>query len=487
MVGALALVSLVLVGCQTSEPEPPRPPPGSRASAVSPAVQDAVPPAVQDSAAVSERPSVLLVIVDTLRADRLPAYGFDWGKAPNLGRLAADSVVFERGIAASAATIPSHASMFTSRFVRQHSVGHNNGDTRLTDEATLAEYFRDAGYATAAFISNVMLNSATGLGRGYELYDENLPVQEPNRPFFFERHAPNTTRRAIRWLERQAEKPVFLTVHYQDPHGPYTPPERVLRAIPSRDRGLERRLPTNPTQSGLGGLPNYQALPGVEFPGEYEERYVAEILYMDRWLGLLLKAFDRHRPGAGHVVLFTSDHGESLGENNHWFEHGHASSPDIAHIPFVLKAPGVEPERRTEPVSHVDVLPTLLELSGVEVPDEVSGIALGPYLRNSRDLPARKLYCDLGIETGVYDESGWTRVRFPSYAAAARGDMTEIRAESYAWSPESGWSQEATKAEVSGEAEGYFSAVKAPRAVDRQLSPEEVKRLQALGYLEPDE
>ena len=83
MVGALVLVSLVLVGCQTSEPEPLRPSPGSRASAV--------PPAVQDSAAVSERPSVLLVIVDTLRADRLPAYGFDWGKAPNLGRLAADS------------------------------------------------------------------------------------------------------------------------------------------------------------------------------------------------------------------------------------------------------------------------------------------------------------------------------------------------------------------------------------------------------------
>lgn len=441
--------------------------------------------AAETAAAEEDRPSVLLLVADTLRADRLPIYGFAWGKTPTLDRLAAKAVVFERAVAASAATVPSHASLFTSRFVRQHSVGYSNGDTRLADEETLAEHFRKAGYETAGFISNVMLNTFTGLDRGFELYDDRLPKRELNRPLFFERDAPQTTRRAIRWLRQAGDAPVFLLVHYQDPHGPYTPPKAALRAIRAPKSGDEPALAVNETQSGYEGIPAYQALEGLDRPSQYESRYVGEILFMDRWLKKLLRAFEAHRPGAGHIVLFTSDHGESFGEEDHWFSHGHTSMPDLAHVPFLLRAPGLAPGRFDTPVSHVDVMPTLLELAGLPVPDDAAGIALGPYLRDGRDLPERELYCDLGTEAAVYDAEGFTRVRFPDPPAADRGDLGEARVERYRWLADGTWARSSEPAAVSGEAAAYLANVKPPRPVGDAPEPDHVERLRALGYIEP--
>ena len=434
----------------------------------------------------ADRPSVLLVVVDTLRADYLPVYGSTWGRTPSLDRLAADGVVFERAVAAAAATVPSHASIFTSRFVRQHSIGSSNGGTKLGGETTLAGRFRSAGYATAGFVSNVMLSASTGLGRGFDLYDDHLPKQEPNRPLFFEREARETTQRAVRWLKRAGDQPVFLLVHYQNPHGPYTPPEHVLRAIATREPAGEPTLSVNEGQSGQGGIPAYQAIPGLNRPSQYERRYQAEILFMDRWLGPLLHEFDAHREGAGHIVLFTADHGESFGENDHWFEHGHATTPDIAHVPFLLRAPGIAAGRVGTPVSHVDILPTLLELAGLPVPTDARGIALGPYLREGRDLPSRELYCDLGTEAAVYDERGFTRVRFPSVEAATGGDVRRATVERFRWTGDATWLPSPEQPVLGGEARSYLSDVKTPRpATMLRKNPGRVERLRALGYLEP--
>lgn len=432
------------------------------------------------------RPDVLLVIVDTLRADRLPAYGFAWGKTPTLDRLARESVVFDRAIAASAATVPSHASMFTSRFVRQHAVGHSNGGTVLSDEATIAEQFRDAGYATAGFIGNVMLNRFTGLGRGFDVWNDRLPKEEVNRPGFFERDAPLTTRAAISWLQETEDEPVFLLVHYQDPHGPYTPPDRVMRALSPPTVEDEPRLPVNPTQSGFGGLPAYQALEGLDRPSQYEARYVAEILFMDRWMGRLLDAFDEHRPDAGHIVLFTSDHGESLGEEGHWFAHGHTSMPDLAGVPFLLRAPGIEPGRRSDPVSHVDIFPTLLELAGVPVPEGVSGIPLGPYLREAAPLPSRPLYMDLGVETGVYDAEGMTRIRFPSLEAGAAGDTSGADVELYRWTDGGALAEAGQAADLDEATTSYLTNVAPMKPLVVEPDEAQVERLRALGYIDPE-
>ena len=126
-------------------------------------------------------PKVLLVTVDTLRADYLGSYGFPANTSPNVDRLAQQGVLFERAIAASTLTAPSHASIMTSRYVREHSVGHGNGSTRLSDETTLAMLFAAADYDTAAFVGNINLKRASGLARGFSTYDDELPIPEGER------------------------------------------------------------------------------------------------------------------------------------------------------------------------------------------------------------------------------------------------------------------------------------------------------------------
>ncbi len=485
---AAAAFLLAAVGCESGDAESPTAP-RVTTTVAPPTVTAPASDATAGEEAAARRPDVLLLIADTLRADRLPAYGFEYGKTPTLDRLTRDAVVFDRAVAASAATMPSHASMFTSRFVRQHSVGYNNGNTMLADEKTIAQHFQEAGYATAGFIGNVMmLDRLTGFARGFEVYDDRLPQPEKNRPEFFEREAPQTTQRAIAWLKKRAgDRPVFLLVHYQDPHGPYTPPERVLRGISLPAPEEEPRLPVNETQSGYGGIPAYQALEGLDRQSQYESRYLAEILYMDRWMGLLLDAFEEHRPDAGHVVVFTSDHGESLGEEGHWFEHGHTSMPDLAHVPFLLRAPEVPAGRRSEPVSHVDILPTLLDLAGLPVPADAVGVALGPYLRENERLPARELYCDLGLETGIYDDDGITRIRFSSFEAADAGNTRDADVSRWDWTPGGPPVARDSEAEVGAAAAAYLADVKTPRVLTAAPDPKHVERMRALGYIEPED
>ena len=127
------------------------------------------------------RPNLLLVTVDTLRADHLSSYGFPLETSPRIDAFAADAVVFERAIAGSSATVPSHASILASRYTRGHSVGYGNGESRLEDVETLAAVFREAGYATGAFVSNFLLQRRIGLDRGFDVYDDDLPSAELNQ------------------------------------------------------------------------------------------------------------------------------------------------------------------------------------------------------------------------------------------------------------------------------------------------------------------
>jgi len=144
-----------------------------------------------------ERPNILLITVDTLRADYVHEYGFASENTPNIDALAARGVVFENAIAAATLTAPAHASIMTSRYARQHSVGTLNGETRLEGLATLAEQFQRAGHDTAAFVSNVVLRRRAGLDRGFDVYDDELESGERNRRAVAERAAEDTVGRAV--------------------------------------------------------------------------------------------------------------------------------------------------------------------------------------------------------------------------------------------------------------------------------------------------
>ena len=417
------------------------------------------------------RPDVLLIVVDTLRADHLGSYGYALATSPSIDALAETGVLFERAISGASSTGPSHASLFSSRFTRGHTVGMANGSTRLEGVTTLAEVFRDHGYQTAAFVGNAMLNRRLGFDRGFSLYDDELPTREGARSLF-ERRADATTARAIDWLKQAGAAPVFLWVHYQDPHGPYTPPEGFAGRLPIAPRRGERALSVGPP--ARGGLPAYQRLPGVSLPSAYESRYGEEILYADRHIGELIAAFDARSGGTDGVVLLTADHGEAMGEQGHYFAHGLATTPDQAHVPLILRAPGIQPERRRDVVHHVDVFPTLLELAGIQAPQGLAGIALSRYLRSGEPLPERLVYCDDGEELSAYRGDRFVRVD------RQRG---ERRYAEYRWSEDGGWKRlpGAESPSWRPEIERYLSRETQARPAPPP-SPELAEQLRALGY-----
>jgi arylsulfatase len=428
-----------------------------------------------------ERPHVLLVTVDTLRPDFLGAYGFPRDTSPHFDALARDSVIFERAIAASSRTAPAHASMFTSRFVRGHSVGHRNGSTALADRATLASILRDAGFETAAFVSSTMLQKRIGLNHGFDVYDDELPDVELRRTVY-ERVAKRTTERALAWLRAPHTRPVFLWVHYNDPHGPYTPPLTEVERFAAPGQPGEPELAVLDKNRGWKGIPNYQALDGLDRPSQYRSRYAGEIRSFDAGLGRLLAGF-RDLVGSGDaVVLITSDHGESFGEEGFWFCHGYATTPDLIRIPFLLKAPGLAAARSDELVHHVDVLPTLLDLVGLPGPEDMQGVALARHLRGGAPLASRVLFADVGSEVSAYSGDSFLRVRF-------KGDIGNVKAGSrttFAWDGAGHWERREGSDSRLRTVLNY-AAKRAPTAQAREVTPVEVERLKALGYLEAAE
>jgi len=431
-------------------------------------------------------PNVLLITIDTLRADHLGAYGFDFDVSPRIDALAEKSVVFERAIAASGKTAPSHAAIMTSGYTREHSIGHGNGTSRLSDRVTLAESFQEAGYATAAFVSNILLTRRIGFDRGFDVFDDELEAPESNRPDVVERLAPDTTARAIEWLDEQAERPFFLWVHYQDPHGPYTPPAEAAARFDIPGEPGESELPLRAGNQESGGIPPYQALPGLRRVSEYRGRYAGEIFFADEWIGrLLARVGDDDTRGT--VTLLTADHGESFGEYGHYFKHTHTTTPDVAHVPLILSAPGLTPERRNDLVSHVDIAPTLLELAGLPAAAGASGVALSDRSGASIPAPERFVYCDNGGQLSAYRGDGFHWLVGVGSAWRIHEERTPLpftpNSAFFRWNPSTLWRR--AKGPVSLPAEvGHYA--EHPTAMTPLAPPDkaDLKKLRALGYVD---
>lgn len=424
-------------------------------------------------------PNVLLVTVDTLRPDRLGAYGYPGQSSPNFDAIAARSVVFDRAIAASSRTAPSHATLFTSRWVKDHSVGYRNGSTRLGDEPTLATFLAGAGYETAAFIGNSMLRRRVGLDRGFEHFDDQLPDSEVNRAEFFERVAARTTPRAVEWLADRSDRSFFLWVQYNDPHGPYTPPEGYSEAFAVEDQLMEAELPALEGQRGIGGIPAYQVIGAERRPGQYRARYAGEVRYFDTWLGRLLEAAEAADDGRGLIVVITADHGESLGEDGIYFSHGYATTPNLVHVPLLLHAPGIPPGRVADLVHHVDVLPTLLELLDQPLPEGLAGLSLVPLLQGRAALPERTVFADVGAEVSAYRGDRLLRTRL----GGELGGMQAGERRALVWN-EDGTTSPAEETRALAESMAEYSAMRAPMQKAVELDDGGRARLRALGYLE---
>jgi tetratricopeptide (TPR) repeat protein len=282
--------------------------------------------------------SVLLVSIDTLRADALGAYGNASARTPWIDRLAREGVRFDDAHAHNVVTLPSHVNMLTGLLPYEHGVRDNSGFRVSPETRTLASLLKPHGYRSAGFVSAFVLDDRFGLAAGFDRWDARVAGGEWNRGLMIpERPGPATVAEAVRWLEAGGG-PSFLFVHLYEPHAPYEP------------------------------------------PAAFGDGYAGEVAAADAALEPLLRPLlERGRNGRTLVIL-TSDHGESLGEHGEE-THGVFAYEATLRVPLVVHAPALfAPRVVSEPVGHVDLVPTVLDVSGLPVPAGLSGTSLLPML-----------------------------------------------------------------------------------------------------------
>jgi arylsulfatase len=314
-------------------------------------------------------PDVLLLItVDTLRADRLGAFGSPLGLTPNIDALAEESAVFTAAYAAASFTLPSMSALMTGRHPQELGIFRNESVLPET-VPTLATVLRDRGWQTQAVVSNFVLRRVSGIGIGFDVFDDEFPQQEAVRKWP-ERIAADATDAALQLLDRCREMPdarCFLWVHYQDPHGPYTPPGHLRDRELERERGTPdgtRVLPVSEDHAGMGAIPDYQVLDEHRDVAFYRAGYHAEIRYLDDEIGRLLRGLAPRGLAERTLVAFAADHGEGLGEDDYWFGHGEYLSDPLVRVPLLFRLPGRKPQRRDDVAALSDVLPTLVAAVG---------------------------------------------------------------------------------------------------------------------------
>lgn len=316
------------------------------------------------------RPDIFLITVDTLRADHLGCYGYPRDTSPGIDRFAREALLFERCLSHATETRTSFGSIL-SGFLPHETQVAIEGTPLLPEIDTLPEVLERLGYKTVAVVGNYLLKKEGGWDQGFSVYDDALNEHEAVRRVP-ERTAEPTTDRAIELLERFRDERLFMWVHYQDPHGPYTPPERFATLF--EESGKQGRLlERNASLSGLGGIPDYQVLGETLDYAHYVSRYDGEIGYLDGQLQRLLLALERHSFYDDALILFTADHGEDMGEHGYFFSHGENVYHSSTHVPLIVRHGSALAGRRSDFVQHIDILPTIRNMLGLEPDPRLRG------------------------------------------------------------------------------------------------------------------
>jgi arylsulfatase len=314
---------------------------------------------------------VALLVVDTLRRDHVGTYGYERATTPAIDRLFGKGLVFDAAYTPVPFTAPAVMSLLTGLYPEHHRV--RMVFQRLPPERlTLSQYLKPAGYHTAAVVSNMVLtDEATGLGGRFDYFDDYVDEAvrwsgTRERPAF-ERTAEHTTDAALAWLAKAKGlgQPLFVWVHYMDPHGPYTPPSEPFKHT--------RPVPVDPQK-----VPLYNRPPGLTDGAEWVDRYDGEIASVDHAVARFLEGWEREVGLSRSVVILTADHGETLMEpsREQWFTHGFNVWEEQARVPLMMMGAGIPEGRRAEPVSLLDIVPTVLTVAGQRQPAALDGRSL---------------------------------------------------------------------------------------------------------------
>jgi arylsulfatase len=312
------------------------------------------------------KPNIILISVDTLRPDHLGCYGYQRNTTPYLDRFANESLLFERCFSHASNTGPSCTSLLSgflpheTKVITNHSIVHSN-------VPMLAEILKNVGYTTYGVVSNYVLRKDQGFEQGFDFYDAQMDERELNRKNVCERIAEKTSNSAMDILRGHSGENFFLWIHYQDPHGPYTP--KAPYDTTFLDPGKEPiHLAFNNSFSGKGGISSYQRLQDHTNYHYYVSQYDGEISYFDEHFGRLIDFLKEIRVYDTSLIIFTADHGEAMGEHHFYFAHGHGLTNDLIHVPLIIRYTHLMKGRRKDLVQHLDIVPTILKLIHIKEP-----------------------------------------------------------------------------------------------------------------------
>jgi arylsulfatase A-like enzyme len=437
--------------------------------------------------APGNRLNVLLITIDTLRADHLGAYGYRRPTSPRMDALARRGVVFDQAYTYWPKTRGSFVAILTGRLASQTGYGKSH-PLLLGFNPTLASVLKGAGYETAAAVDNPNVASSLGYSRGFDHYRETWEEKALRTEMD---RARAITADGVRVLgQAKPGQAFFLWLHYVNPHAPYEPPAPWDRAF--LDAAASRGPRLRPVDGFHGGVSKQWAVPGKSL-GWYVAQYDGEIAAADAEVGKVLDALDASAVRDRTLVVLASDHGESLGEHDYYFDHGENLFDPSVRIPLIVAGPGVEGGRRSDVLATtLDLVPTVLDAVKVSYPPDLAGESLLPAARGERQPDRPRLQgqndrnllgawdrrfkivatpSDEGARYSLYDresDPGETRDASRVHRERAREERREL---------------ELFRERIDGQLVRTRRLLEGESGEER-LSPEACEKLKAMGYVQ---
>ena len=348
--------------------------------------------------------NVVLITVDTLRADHLGAYGYVRDTSPRIDALARESILFEHAVVAWPKTVPGLGSVLTGNYGHTIRMMYATFDPLREDSTTITEMLKEAGYATGGFTTNGNLLIKQGWSQGFDEYVELWKTAGRGKP-------DNVAEHARKFLAARQGGKLFLWLHYIDPHGPYIAGEREFRFRFLNDphydkifydKERKRTLPIDKTPPSTWRTFGINGIPGTIAEGDktevayYIAEYDAEIAYTDKYVGAVVDDLKARGLWEKTILIFTADHGEALGGHDWYFDHGRFAYDDVSRVPLLVYVPGVAPRVLRHPVSSNDIVPTILELVGEERRWPMDGASLVPVMTGKQERVAEYVFNEAG-------------------------------------------------------------------------------------------
>ncbi len=394
--------------------------------------------------------NLLVITLDTMRADRIGAYGYEKAETPHLDDLARKGIMFENCYTPVPLTLPAHCSIFSGRYPLGHRVRDNGTFFLSESETTLAEMMRDSGYDTYAVISSFVLLSKFGLDQGFSAYDDSLDTGELLRNFYSEITADMVYQKFNQWLDKKDHQKFFAWVHFYDPHAPYTPP--------------------NPYRRGES----------------LSDLYDGEVAFMDVYVGKIIEDLREKDLLESTLVIVVGDHGEAFGEHRE-FGHSVFCYEENLRVPLIFYNPNLFPQGGAikSRVNLIDIVPSVLEMFGLDIPSGIQGKSFVPVMGNREGKEKRAFY----VESMYGKESmGWAPLTgiidgVHKYISLPEPELYDLSAD-----PQEKNNLFSQKTETARSLDENLKSMVMEYSVTggdsrRELTDEDRRRLESLGYI----